>query len=146
MNEVPLYRLYMLRAMYLLVAVALGAQIWPDILLNAGSWSRNEGVIQSMLGAFSLLCALGLRYPLQMLPVLLWEAAWKTIWLAFVPLPRWWTNGQIDAAISSTVFDCSFVVLVYIAVPWGHVYRRYVKQQGERWGTMATPAASAAVR
>lgn len=136
MNEVPLYRLYMLRAMYLLIAVAMGSQIWRDILLHAASWERNEGVMMCMLGALSALCLLGLRYPLQMLPLLMWEAAWKTIWLAFVPLPQWWANGHVDAAISSTVFDCSFVVLVYIAIPWGYVVRRYVKQQGERWGTI----------
>lgn len=141
MNEVPLYRLYMLRAMYLLIAVAMGSQIWRDIVQNAASWQREEGVMKCMLGALSLLGLLGLRYPLRMLPLLLWEAAWKTIWLAFVPLPQWLAHGQVDAAISSTVFDCSFVVLVYIAIPWGYVYRHYVKQQGERWGLVATRAA-----
>ena len=139
MNQVPLYRLYMLRAMYLLVAVALGGQVWPDILLNAASWSRNGGVINSMLGAFALLCALGVRYPLQMLPVLLWEALWKTVWLIAVQLPQWWASGEVEASVRSTTFDCSFVILVYLAVPWGYVYRNYVKRQGERWGGL--PAA-----
>jgi hypothetical protein len=143
MNEVPLYRLYMLRAMYALIAFAMGSQVWRDILLNAASWQREEGVMRCMLGALSLLCLLGLRYPLQMLPLLLWEAAWKTIWLAFVPLPQWWAHGQVDAAISSTVFDCSFVVLVYIALPWGYVVRHYVRRQGDRWGA---PASGAVVR
>lgn len=139
MNEVPLYRLYLLRAMYLLVAVALGGQVWPDILLNASTWSRNAGVINCMLGAFALLCALGIRYPLQMLPVLLWEALWKTVWLIAVPLPQWWTTGEVAESVRSTTFDCSFVILVYLAVPWGYVYRTYVKRQGERWGSL--PAA-----
>lgn len=140
MKPVPLYRLYLLRAMYMLIAVAMGAQIWREILQHAASWERNEGVMNCMLGALSLLCLLGLRYPLQMLPLLLWEAAWKTIWLAFVPLPQWWAHGQVDPAIASTVFDCSFVVLVYLAIPWSYVYRTYLKQHGERWGRLAAGA------
>jgi hypothetical protein len=30
---------------------------------------------------FPLLCVVGLHYPLQMLPVLLWGMIWKTLWL-----------------------------------------------------------------
>ena len=60
-SEVSLFRLYLLRAMYLLVVVGLGNLTWPDVL-NLG---RHSG---------ALLCLLGLRYPLQMIPVLLWKA------------------------------------------------------------------------
>ena len=42
-----------------------------------------------MLVALSLLWFLGLRYPLQMLPVLLFELAWKLIWMIVVVLPLW---------------------------------------------------------
>ncbi len=147
MNDVPLYRLYLLRAMYLLVAVALGIQVWRDIVLNAQTWERNEGVVACMLGAFAVLCAVGVRYPVQMLPILLWEALWKTVWLVAVPLPQWWDTGEVAAAVRSTTFDCSFVVLVYLAVPWGYVYRHYVLRQGERWGKLppARPEAGAPV-
>jgi hypothetical protein len=141
MNDVPLYRLYMLRAMYLLVVVAMGSQVWPEIVSNAASWERWMGVTQCMLGAFSALCLLGLRYPLHMLPVLLWEALWKTIWLLAVPLPQWLAHGHIDPAVSGFTRDCSFVVLVYIAIPWGYVVRRYFRQQGEPWGPAAIRAA-----
>lgn len=141
MNDVPLYRLYILRAMYLLVVVAMGSQVWPEIVMHAGAWERWMGVTQCMLGAFSAVCLLGLRYPLAMLPILLWEGIWKTTWLLAVPLPQWLAHGHIDPSISGLTFDCSFVVLVYIAVPWGYVVRRYIRQQGEPW---SRPAAAAA--
>lgn len=73
MNEVSLFRLYILRALYLLVAVGLGLNIWPAILFRPAPAEFMNGVVLYMLAAFSLLCALGIRYPLLMLPVLIWE-------------------------------------------------------------------------
>ena len=40
-----------------------------------------------ILIAMSVLALLGLRYPQRMLPVLLFEVAWKMIWLAAVVVP-----------------------------------------------------------
>ena len=49
-----------------------------------------------MLAAvFDSLALLGIRYPLQMLPVLLFELAWKLIWVAAVVQPLW-TAHQMD--------------------------------------------------
>ena len=40
-----------------------------------------EGVETCMLVALSLLAVLGLRYPMKMLPILLFEIGWKFIWV-----------------------------------------------------------------
>ena len=58
------------------------------------------GVVTSMLVAMSVLALLGLRYPVQMLPILLFEAAWKVFWLTAVALPLW-LNHQMDRAAAS---------------------------------------------
>lgn len=131
MNPVPLFRLYVLRALYLLVVVGLGIQVWPDFF-HPAKWGLFEGVVTCMLASFSLLCILGIRYPLQMLPVLLWEVVWKTLWLGFVALPQWWA-GHVDESIKPTVFACSFVVLFYLGIPWRHVFENYIGKVGDRW-------------
>jgi len=132
MHEVSLVRLYILRAMYLFIVAGLGVFMWPGILDPAQHWELMQGQATCMLAAFSLLCLLGLRYPLQMLPVLLWEVTWKTLWLLIVPFPQW-LAGHVNESIKPSVFACSLVVLVYAAVPWPYMFRHYIKARGERW-------------
>jgi|SRR5450631_1480855 len=132
MNEVSLFRLYVLRAMYLIIVVGLGVYLWPGVLDPNKHWELMEGQATCMLAAFSLLCVVGLRYPLKVLPVLLWEVVWKTLWLALVPLPQWMA-GHVDESIKPTVFAVSLVVLVYIAIPWPYVFAHFVKAPAERW-------------
>src|SRR4051812_49643756 len=74
-SEVSLARLYVLRAMYLLLVI--GAIVFLPQLIGHEPTAR--GVIPSMLGALWALACFGLRYPLQMLPILLFELVWKTI-------------------------------------------------------------------
>jgi hypothetical protein len=132
MHEVTLLRLYILRAIYLFIAAGLGAFLWPGILDPKQHWELMQGQATCMLAAFSLLCLLGLRYPLQMLPVLLWEVTWKTLWLLIVPLPQW-LAGHVEESIKPSVFACSMVVLVYAAVPWRYVIVRYAAEPSEGW-------------
>jgi hypothetical protein len=132
MNEVSLSRLYVLRALYLLVVIGLGINIWPTIIRHATPWGFFHGVELCMMASFSLLCAVGIRYPLQMLPVLMWELIWKTIWLAIVALPLW-LSGHLGEEMLQNVFAISLVVLVYLAMPWPYVYSHYVKKHGDKW-------------
>ena len=131
-RRVPTWRLYLLRAMYLLVVVGLGMLVWPQFFHRAHPWAYADGIIACMLVAFSLLSLLGLRYPLQMLPILLWELVWKAVWLGVIALPLW-RSGQVDEATAANTFACSLVILVVIAIPWRFVFDHYVRQQGDRW-------------
>ena len=131
-REVPTWRLYLLRAMYLLVVMGLGSLVWPQFFHRTQPWAYADGIIACMLLAFSLLSLLGLRYPLQMLPILLWELVWKAVWLGVIALPLW-RAGQVDEATAANTFACSFVILVVIAIPWRFVFDHYVRKQGDRW-------------
>jgi len=135
MNEVSKYRIYALRAMYLLVVIGLALSVWPDVFTAEkpfASLSSAQTVQTSMLGAFWLLCALGVRYPLQMLPILMWELIWKTIWLVTVPLPLY-LNGNFDDKLMPNVIAIGMVVLVYLVLPWSYIWQHYVKKPGTPW-------------
>jgi hypothetical protein len=129
---VSLPRLYFLRAGYLLIGVGLALGKWPLFFGQHTQWTYFEGVVNSMLTAMSILALLGVRYPLQMLPVLLFESAWKVIWLSTVALPMW-LAGQLDAVTLQGIYDCSLVVIVLAVIPWRYVVARYIVQRGDRW-------------
>ncbi len=129
-GEVSQIRLHVLRATYLLLVVGLGAVIVP-VLFSHEPMAR--GVIPSLLGAVWLLAFVGLRYPLQMLPLLMFEFVWKSIWLIAFGLPQW-STGQLPPTFAEDFQAIAAgVILMPIAIPWRYVYRHYVKQQADRW-------------
>ncbi len=129
-SEVSLARLYILRAMYLLVVIGGAVEFLPQLIRHEPT---ARGVIPSMLGGLWVLACFGLRYPLQMLPMLLFEVAWKTIWLVDYGLP------QRMAGVNTTQFGEDFKAiamgpLIFIPlIPWGYVFRHYLKKPGTRW-------------
>lgn len=132
MNDISLPRLYLLRALYLLVVIGLAIQVWPGVLAPSKPWELMDGVVRCMLAAFSLVCLLGLRYPLQMLPILLWEIIWKVLWLALAFYPAW-KAGTLNNALIANGFACGMVILVIAAVPWDYVIARFIRAPGARW-------------
>jgi hypothetical protein len=68
-----------------------------------------------------------------MLPILLFELAWKTIWLVDYGLPQW------RAGVNTPVFKEDFKaialgpVVFILVIPWGYVFRHYLKKPGARW-------------
>jgi hypothetical protein len=129
---VPIYRLYLLRALYLLVAVGQGSMQWPK-LFHHPAWDLWHGVGVCMLAALAALALLGVRYPLEMLPLLLYELVWKAMWLLSVALPLW-LGHRIDADTAENVFAIGMgVVLCPLVIPWGYVFRNYLRKAGDRW-------------
>ncbi len=128
-NEVSLARLYLLRAMYLVLVIGGAVAFLPQLI---GHEPTARGVIPSMLGGLWVLACFGLRYPLEMLPILLFELAWKTIWLIDYGLPQW------RAGVHTTQFTEDFkaialgMILIPI-IPWGYAFRHYLKKSGARW-------------
>src|SRR5258705_478828 len=133
MPDVSTFRLYLLRAMYLLIAVGLGFTIWPGILHPPNDLALMRGVVRSLLGAVALLAVLGIRYPLRMLPLLLFELVWKSIWVLAFGLPLW-SAHQLDPDTRETLKACLMgIVLVPLVMPWGYVFAHYMKMSGDRW-------------
>ena len=129
-SDVSLARLYVLRATYLLLIVGLGATNLP-VLISHDPTTR--GVIPSLLGGIWLLAFIGLRYPLQMLPLLLFEFAWKTIWVLAFGLPQWSVGRMPPTWPEDFKAISAGVILMPIIIPWGYVYRHYIKQPSDRW-------------
>ena len=132
MVEVSTLRLYMLRALYLLMFVGQGTIQWPVLISSGAALPFWRGVGGAMLGAMALVSALGIRYPLQMLPVLLFEFAWKLIWVLAILLPKW-SSGQMDPATMESAPSILMGAIVPLIIPWRYVFANYLKKPGDRW-------------
>lgn len=132
MTNVSTLRLYLLRALYLLMFVGQGTLQFPLLVSRAHAVPFWHGIGASMLGAMALVAALGIRYPLQMLPLLLFEFAWKLVWVLAVLLPKWSTN-QMDPDTAANAPSILLGVIVPLIIPWRYVIANYVVRPGDRW-------------
>lgn len=145
MSDLSIFRLYLLRAMYAFMVVGLAITRWPKLLGRPADLSHMDFVVLSVLGAVSLLALLGIRYPIRMLPLLMFELLWKVIWVALWGLPRW-AAGNLDAAGEEILINCLVgIVLVPLVMPWRYVLDRYLRAPGDPWrkptaATHAQPA------
>jgi hypothetical protein len=95
-------------------------------------WGLAQGTVECLLVAMSILALLGLRHPQRMLPILLFEVAWKLLWLGVVALPAWLDN-QLDSATREQAAKVLWVAIIIAVIPWRHVLSQYVLAPGQPW-------------
>jgi hypothetical protein len=98
------------------MGVRLAIIKWPLLIQDAASLPLMDGVVTCLLTAMSLLAFLGLRYPVRMLPILLFEVAWKVLWIAVIAILL--VADDMNAATREVLFSCSFVVIIIAVIPW----------------------------
>lgn len=130
--ELPLFRLYTLRLCYLILAGGLGAFYWPTVIHHSSEFAISHGVTFAILAGLGLTAVLGFRYPVQMLPVLLFELTWKAIYLIAFALPLW-SAHQINAAAAADIKAVVMVVIFLPLIPWRYVFAHYIVKRGDRW-------------
>ncbi len=129
-SEVSRVRLYLLRANYLVWAIA-GIFMAVPPLITPDPAAR--GMIDSMCGGLWVMGIFGVRYPLQMLPIFLFEFVWKTIWVLRFGLPQWMA-GEGSPRLGEDLISIGNGPIVFgLIIPWGYVWRHYIKQPAERW-------------
>jgi hypothetical protein len=130
-GQLSLWQLNLLRVGYLVMGVGLAVIKWP-LLFNHEPWGLAEGTKECLLMAMSVLALLGIRYPLRMLPILLFEVSWKLLWLGVVAVPLW-SDNQLDGATRTQAGAVLWVVIIIAVIPWRHVLAQYVMAPGEPW-------------
>ena len=131
-SEVSLVRLYTLRAAYLVLALGLGTYIWPSVISHTNEFAMANGIRFALLAGLGATAVLGLRYPLQMLPLLLFELTWMAIYLAAFAVPLW-SAHQINATTAEDIQSVLMVVIFLPLIPWRYVFAHYVLKPGDRW-------------
>jgi hypothetical protein len=62
-EEISMFRLYLMRVLYLLNFVLLGLDVWPAIIKHKGAWDAMHGVALSFWAALSALSGLEFDIP-----------------------------------------------------------------------------------
>jgi hypothetical protein len=114
------------------MAAGLAVYIWPSVIHHTSEFAVTDGVRYGLLAGLGTTAALGLRYPVQMVPLLLFELIWKAIYLIAFALPLW-NAHQVTAAAAEDIKACLMVVIFIPLIPWRHVFAQYVVQHGDRW-------------
>ncbi len=128
-EEVSVPRLYLLRCMYLLNFGLVGAGVWLSFIQRQKPWDPMVGVAFSFWAALAGLSALGIRYPLAMLPLLFMQLFYKTFWLLAVYVPLRAAGRSTDLTPGMAIA----LVLDVIVIPWTYVLAQYIKKPGDRW-------------
>jgi hypothetical protein len=131
-STVSLFRLYTLRACYFIMAAGIGVYYWPSVIDHTNEFAATQGIEFALLAGLGATAALGLRYPVQMLPVLLFELTWKAIYLIAFALPLW-SAHRITAATAEDIKAVLMVVIFIPLIPWRYVFAHYVVKRGDRW-------------
>jgi hypothetical protein len=128
-EEVSVPRLYLMRGMYLVNCVLVGSGVWVQFIHRQEPWDPITGVAFSFWAALAGLSAVGIRYPLAMLPLILLQLLYKTFWLLAVYLPLRAAGRSSDLALGFLIA----AILDVIVIPWPYVFARLIKQPGDRW-------------
>ncbi|MBM4194579.1 MAG: hypothetical protein FJ202_09410 [Gemmatimonadetes bacterium] len=142
MPGVSTLRVNLLRALYLLLFAGQASIQLPILIGRGTTLSFWQGVGASMLLSLALLSLVGVRYPLQMIPLLLFEFAWKLTWVIAIFLPRW-LGGTLDAATAQSAPEIMAGVIVPLVIPWHYVVQNYVRKPGDPWRRPPAEAAAA---
>jgi hypothetical protein len=118
--------IWLMRVLYLLMATFLAMDVWSYVLGHRGAWSNQEAMAWSVWAAFSTLAILGLFHPLKMIPILLLEIFYKTMWLILVAYPLWRTGSLAGSKAEENTYVFLLVIIPYLVLPWGYVFRTYV--------------------
>src|SRR4051794_5875489 len=98
MKDVSAIRILLMRAMYVVLFLGLAINVWPSIAHHRADLPRMNGVVLAVMGGIGLVSVLGIRHPVRMIPLLLFELTWKSIWLVAFALPRY-LDHTLDAGM-----------------------------------------------
>lgn len=121
-----------MRIPYFLTGVLFLLTAWGSLIRHWGQFEPIEGVAFAFWGALSVMALFGLRYPLQLLPLLLLQFGYKAIWIAAIGYPLL-ARDELDEA-GAELFQANVIGLVIdmIAIPWIYVFRHYLMRTFRR--------------
>jgi hypothetical protein len=125
-NDVSLIKVYLLRLVFGLTFLFVGYDAWKKIITYEGQWLPLDAVAFCVWASYATLSFLGILYPLRMLPLVIFQIGYKTIWLVIVALPLWSTNQLQGSSAEGMTNAFLWVLLPIVAMPWKYFFNHFV--------------------
>ena len=126
-KEVSRFKWYTMKFVYLITFLGLGFDVWSEIFTPSEVWGTYDGITYSFWAAYTALMAIGLRYPIKMLPLLLLQLFYKSVWLLGIYLPLR-LSGQLDESSEGFLYPFAMAIPIdLVAIPWGYLFKNYIK-------------------
>lgn len=119
--------IYGMRFIYSLMATFLAMDVWTYIITYDKSWDPSDAMNWSVWAAFTLFAVIGIFHTVKMIPIMLLEIVYKTIWLILVALPLYQEGDLSLDTTDGMMFSFFLVILPIIFVPWSYVVKKYIK-------------------
>lgn len=116
-----------LRLFYALMAAFVATDAWATLLRHEGPWAPMTAIAYCAWATYPTLAVLGLIHPLRLLPIMLFTIGYKTLWFVFVAYPLWATDSLVGSSAEGITNAFLGLPLLLLVVPWGYVWRTYVK-------------------
>jgi hypothetical protein len=125
-DGVPLINIYLLKLLFILMFLFLSYDSWAHILHHTGPWDPANSAAWFMWASCALIAVIGIRRPLKMLPIVLFEIIYKTAWLIFIAYPLYQRNELTGTPTERMADNFMLVILPIVAMPWRYFFRTYI--------------------
>jgi hypothetical protein len=125
-KDVSLIKVYLLRFVFGLTFLFVGYDAWKEIITHKSNWLPLDAVAFCVWASYATLSILGVFYPLRMLPLVMFQISYKTIWLVIVAFPLWSTNQLEGSTAEGMTNAFLWVALPIVAMPWKHFFNHFV--------------------
>jgi len=123
---VPPINIYLLKLLFTLMFIFLTYDSWTHILHHTGPWDPANSAAWFMWGSCSFIAFIGIRRPLKMLPIVLFEILYKVAWLIVVAYPLYQRNELTGTPAETMADNFMLVILPIVAMPWRYFFRTYI--------------------
>lgn len=125
-KELPKWRLYIMRGHYIITFVGLTFDSWSTFFSPDKQMDTLSGVAYSFWASFALLMGIGVRFPIKMIPLLLLQLVYKSMWIIMTYLPAK-SAGLLNESLESFFWICVVAIIVdLIVIPWSYVFKNYI--------------------
>ncbi|MEM6813062.1 MAG: hypothetical protein AAF600_01565 [Bacteroidota bacterium] len=126
-ENVSKIRKYLMKGLYLLTFIGVGYQAWAEVIAPETPLETIDGIVYSFWVAYATLMALGLRYPLKMITLLLLQLFYKVVWILGVYLPMERNDLVTESAEGFLTVCFTAIILDVLIIPWQYVYHTFLK-------------------